>query len=220
MSGDETERADEAAGSPDDTQRRPWIASIIVLWLALVCLGLGALFNYYGTSGADAHAPEQWPADSSISRSLTRATLVMMAHPDCSSTRASVAELARLMADVDGRVEGHVLFLKPPGLADGWEQTDLWSTAEAIPDVTVHRDDAGIEAQRFHGQTSGQVVLYGRDGRLLFQGGVTNVRAHEGPDVGSPAIVAIRENREVEHRDTFVSGCPLFADAKLARGEI
>ena len=38
--------------------------------------------------------------------------------------------------------------------------------------------------QRFGAETSGQTLLYDRDGRLLFSGGTTGSRGHDGDNAG------------------------------------
>ena len=85
----------------------------------------------------------------------------------------------------------YVVFLKPSSMPDGWEQTDLWKTAAALPNATVVRDDDGREAERFGAATSGQTMLYDARGSLLFSGGITGARAHAGDNAGRSAIVAL-----------------------------
>lgn len=184
------------------------------MWLVAVGAGLGVLWNYENTPGAAAAAPDRWPATSQIQRPTDRATLVMLAHPHCPCTRASVGELARLMAQAQGRVTAYVLFTKPPNFSAEWEQTDLWATAAAIPGVYVMRDDHGVEARRFHAATSGQTVLYDKDGDLLFSGGITGGRGHEGDNVGRNAIVLLLTTSEAEQKETPVFGCALFAQGE------
>jgi hypothetical protein len=104
-----------------------------------------------------------------------------------------------------------VLFVKPPGFADEWEKTDLWSSAAAIPGVEVVRDEGGFEALRFRAATSGQATLYDRGGRLLFSGGITGARGHAGDNAGRAAIVSLLAADGVGLRETPVYGCPLFA---------
>ena len=53
-----------------------------------------------------------------------RPTLVMLAHPRCTCTRASLAELAELMARVTQRPKAYVVFIKPGGVAEQWERTE------------------------------------------------------------------------------------------------
>jgi hypothetical protein len=52
-------------------------------------------------------------------------------------------------------------------------------------------------------------ILYGQQGQLLFYGGLTASRGHEGDSAGIAAIQAILDGRQpyVAHADVF--GCPL-----------
>ncbi len=190
------------------------------VWFLTVSAGVAFLWNYENTPGAAAAAaPDQWPANSQIQRATDRATLVMMVHPHCPCTRASVGELARLMAQTQGRVTAYVLFNKPLSLSKDWEQTDLWDAAAAIPGVNIIRDDEGIEARRFHAATSGQTMLYDKDGYLLFSGGITGGRGHEGDNAGRSAIVSLINTNEAEQSETAVFGCALFAQDECQTGK-
>jgi hypothetical protein len=120
-----------------------------------------------------------------------------------------VRELAALMKPLRGRLSAHVLFLQPPGLADDWTRTDLWESAAAIPGVEIVRDRDGVEARRFDAATSGQVVLYGADGALLFNGGITLARGHSGDNVGRDAIIALVRGSAGSSSETPVFGCAL-----------
>jgi hypothetical protein len=187
------------------------------LWLFAISTGMGFLWNYESIPGAAAAAPAQWPADSRIKRAPERATLVMLAHPQCPCTRASMSELARLMTQAQGRVTAYVLFVKPSGFPADWVQTDLLTSAAAIPGVHVVPDDDGAEARRFHAATSGQTMLYDTQGRLLFSGGITRARGHAGDNAGRAAIVSLLTTAEAEQQATPVFGCPLFAHTTECR---
>jgi hypothetical protein len=108
-----------------------------------------------------------------------------------------------------GRVAGRVLFVRPAGLPEGWEQTDTWRTAQAIPGVTVAVDPDGVEAARFGARTSGQVLLYGEDGRLLFSGGITPIRGHGGASAGQERIVSLVTTGRADAATSRVFGCAL-----------
>lgn len=179
------------------------------MWLVAAASGMALMWDYEYSPGAPATAPGRWPAASRLERSPGRATLVMVAHPHCPCTRASVGELARLMARLQGRLTAHVLVVRPPDTPDGWEQTDLWRSAADIPDVAVARDDDGVEMARFGALTSGQVVLYDASGRLLFAGGITASRGHEGDNAGRDAVVALLTGLDAAPRETPVFGCAL-----------
>lgn len=195
------------------------LISACALWLLIIGTGIKMIWNYESTPGVAAAAPERWPAGSRIKPAADRPTLVMLAHPQCPCTRASIGELARLMTQAQGRVTAYVLFVKPPEFSDGWELTDLWASAAAIPGVTVVRDDGGVEAGRFGAATSGQTVLYDAAGGLIFSGGITAARGHAGDNAGRAAVVSLLVNDESEQKETPVYGCPLFAGTECPMGE-
>src|ERR1700736_6047506 len=106
------------------------VALLGVLWLAVVTAGFTVLSIYKSTPGPESGlAPLRWPAQSKVQPSGKRATLVMFAHPRCACTRASIAELAQLMARVRDRLDSYVLFLMPSDVGADWSETDLWSSA-------------------------------------------------------------------------------------------
>jgi hypothetical protein len=185
------------------------LAALGLLWLAGIGAGLKILWRYENAPGVAAAAPRFWPADSRLQRASGRATLVMLAHPHCPCTRASIGELALLMAQCQGRVETQVVFYQPDGFAEDWARTDLWHSAAIIPGVTVQQDTGGIEARRFQAETSGQALLYDAAGRLIFSGGITGSRGHSGDNAGRSAIISLLTKGQAEHNQTFVFGCSL-----------
>jgi hypothetical protein len=190
--------------------RRTWVlAGCGLSWLVSVAAGARIVWDYQTTPGASATAPLRWPAASRVAPAPDRFTLVLIAHPHCPCTRASVTELARLMARLRGRVSAHVLVYRPREFPAGWEHTDVWSGAERIPDVAVHADVDGREAARFGAVTSGQVLLYDASGRRRFDGGITATRGHAGESTGEARIAALVEGRAEEEAGTRVFGCAL-----------
>jgi hypothetical protein len=185
-----------------------WTIAFVV-WSAVVGVGGTLLWKYAATAGAAATPPERWPAQSTIVREAGRATLVMLAHPRCPCTRASVAELAVLMNRIGAQARAHVLFVRPRGVDVGWDKTALWQSAAAIPGVTVHADVAGSEAALFHAVTSGQVIVYDPSGRLVFRGGITGSRGHEGDNVGLMRALALISGGRADRNESKVFGCAL-----------
>jgi hypothetical protein len=191
------------------------------VWLLAAVGGMSVIWRFDNAPGIGAHAPARWPADSILARSTGRPTLVLLAHPRCDCTRASLDELAETLARAGTQPKTYVLFLKPEEFSNGWEQTDSWRQAAAIPDVMVVRDDSGLEARRFGAATSGQTLLYDASGTLLFSGGITAARGHAGDNAGRSELVSLLKsrasapagtlNRGQTARDaTSVFGCPLF----------
>ncbi len=172
--------------------------------------GMAILWRYSLTPGVAGTPPAFWPAQSRLAHKSSSLTLVMVVHPHCPCTRAAVDELEILMAQARGRVDASVVFIRPPGFKNNWIETSLWRAATAIPGVSVAVDD-GREARLFGAATSGQTMVYGRDGRLLFSGGITAARGLYGDSAGASEIAALLD-RPTSHasRQTAVYGCALF----------
>ncbi len=191
-------------------RRRRWLlGAAVAAWLAAALTGTVVLAAYSGGAGAPARAPARWPAGAAIPRADGRFTLVLFAHPKCPCTGASFTELARLMERVGGRVDAHVLFLRPEGTGADWESGPLWARAKRIPGVAVHADRNGDEKARFGAATSGQVLVYDAAGALAFGGGITLGRGHEGDNPGAERIAALVQGAAPERGDAPVFGCPL-----------
>jgi len=189
-----------------------WIAAG-VCWLGLVAAGMSFVMKYDTTPGEPARAPIAWPAGSHLALATDRPTLVMLAHPRCDCTRASLSEIAELLARTTHRPRTYIVFIKPPRTGQEWERTSVWANASAIPGVELVRDDDGREAQRFGVQTSGQVMLFLPDRRLAFSGGTTSARGKTGTNVGRTTLLDLLEGRAAFTSTTPVYGCPLFGPA-------
>ena len=181
---------------------------------AAAAFGFRALLNHEHTPGADGAVPAKWPS-SQLQVGNGRPSLVMLAHPRCPCTRASVGELAQIMARVGDKVNAYVLFYTPEDSDAGWRDSDVQRSASKIPGVTVVADVGGREAQRFGAETSGHTLLFAADGSLLFNGGITLSRGHAGANAGESAIVALVKNEKPARASTFVFGCSLATDQPL-----
>jgi hypothetical protein len=181
-----------------------------LLWIFAVAGGTWAMWSHQSTPGPSANPiTASWPNESIIRLTPNQPNLIMFAHPHCPCTRASIGELALLMAQAQGKVSAHVLFFKPADAPVDWEKSDTWISAESIPGVEVQVDEDGREAARFGSHTSGQSMLYDQQGILLFSGGITDSRGHAGDNAGRSAIVAIVTQGASEQSSTPVFGCAL-----------
>ena len=182
-----------------------------VVWVASLAAGISVLGSYANTPGAVVHAaPAEWPSSSRLTRAPGHPALVLVLHPQCPCSKATVGELAVLMAKTPAMKTTHVLFHRPAGVAHDWHQTGLWSEAAAIPGVTVAVDQHGVEARRFGVATSGHTLLYDGQGRLQFSGGITASRGHAGDNAGRSAVIALLQRRPASRRVTSVFGCSLI----------
>ena len=190
--------------------RKVIFTTIGVIWLMTMGVGIKMLWDYAASEGEAATPPDRWPAACRIQPASDCATLVLLAHPHCPCTRATIRELALLMAKCKGKVIAYVAFYKPAGFADEWERTDLWDAASEIPGVSVLCDEDGSLASCFKASTSGQALLYDSKGELMFAGGITAARGHSGDNFGSAAVVSLVTKQTTEQVGTPVYGCPLF----------
>jgi len=179
---------------------RRWIIPAVLsaaalVWAATVGAAYRAIRLFESTPGQSAIAPVSWPADSSVARADGTWTLVMLVHPHCSCSRASVKELQAVLDKAPRSVRPYVLVYRPHEYAPGWEQTDVYASAKRLPRTTVMVDVDGREAKRFGGFTSGQTFLYDDRGRLRFEGGITSLRGHEGINSGRTGIIRIAQTQ-------------------------
>ena len=183
-------------------------------WACAVAAGLAMMVRYENTPGDSERTPPDWPASSRIARPGGHPSLVLFAHPHCPCTRATMGELARIMARCEGKLDASVVFFYPGNSAPEWKQTTLWREAAAIPGVRVLEDKDGREALRFGAETSGQTMLYDAGGHLLFSGGITASRGHSGDNAGNDAIVSLVNSGRADRKSTPVFGCSL-RDSKV-----
>jgi hypothetical protein len=189
--------------------RRVGVGALVV-WLGAVIAGFAVLLRYSSTpSQADGATPAEWPQSTHLTRVSGRPTLLLFAHPMCPCTRASVAELGRLMPLLGANVAARVVMVRPAESPADWDGSGLWERAATIPGVAVFRDDGGMEAARFQARTSGLTLLYDADGRLRFRGGITELRGHEGESFGAQRILSLVKTGTADRADAPVFGCAL-----------
>jgi len=193
--------------------RKVFLPLVIVIWLCAIGVGLRFVLAYENSPGTVGGVPQTWPGESRLQHSTELPTLVMMVHPHCPCSRASVGELSVLLAQVQGRVNANVVFVRPVGVPEAWEIAELWASVARMPGVKLSVDNDGVEARRFGSSTSGQVMLYNTQGKLLFSGGITASRGHSGENDGRSAIVALLTQGHAATAKTPVFGCQLFVTA-------
>jgi hypothetical protein len=201
----------ESRAEADYFRVRALYVAAFLLWATCVGSGLARLWDYENGPGVAASAPGTWPENEVIPPPNRRATLVLLIHPQCSCSQATIAELERLQAHVDDEIDTYVLMLSPSGAGRDWVRSPLWRKAAAIRGVTIIADHGGRQAARFGGFTSGQALLYDASARLVFSGGITASRGHEGDNAGRSAIERLARQERADRRSTFVFGCALFA---------
>ncbi len=208
--------ADTAIAQSTTCCKRRWArhlaAAGLALWGIFTAVGFAAMLTYTNTSGPVTATPVAWPEGTWLQRDSTRANLVVVLHPRCPCSRATLTELEVILRHCRERVTTHVLFLKPDGFSDESVQSALWHTAVELPDVLVRADEKGQTARRFGATTSGHVALFAADGRRLFHGGITLGRGHQGDNLGRRAVIDLLTGATAQETEHVVFGCPLFSD--------
>lgn len=182
------------------------LAVALTLWGLTIVVALFAIVVFDARPAETGHAPPMWPSSTSVHRAPGRYALVMTAHPRCACTRASLRELERLMARIGSQTDATVVFVGGVPAGGG----DLHAAARGIAHVDVLDDVGRTEAKRFGAATSGSVALYDGEGHLVYEGGLTASRGHEGESVGAAAIrsrVLHADTRAASHASVF--GCRL-----------
>lgn len=134
--------------------------------------------------------------------------LLMFLHPGCSCSQASLAELSRIMGRKDN-VTAQIVFMKTKKLNSLLANNELIKKARLLPRTKLIFDEDGVEAQMFGALTSGQTFLYHSTRGLLFSGGLTAARGHEGKSLGSESIEQLL-NHKPSRNIASVFGCDMF----------
>ena len=195
---------------------RVGLAVVLALWITILVGGITATARWEGQPGDSFEAPSTWPSDTTVSLTPGSWTLILFAHPRCPCTRASLHELERIVSRSETPLSAQVLFCVPDGAPPRWEDSGLWSLAQAIPGLRVSADAGGLEARRFGARTSGDVLLYDPVRQLRFHGGITLLRGHQGTSRGFTDVLALLRGSQESCCASPVFGCGLFDEAAAA----
>src|SRR5688572_12759701 len=108
------------------TGRRGFWVFACLAWAAAVVVGLGAMWSYENRPGVSATAPERRVGPTADSNSSIAPLLVVLAHPRCPCTGATIDELAELMSRASGNLHARVYFYQPKEADVSWPRTPLW----------------------------------------------------------------------------------------------
>jgi hypothetical protein len=152
-----------------------------------------------------------------IERSPDRPTLVVCLHPKCPCSRATLAEIERLLARpavAATHPEVLAVLTIPADGDDSWTSAKIVQRCRRLPESRVEFDRGGRIAAAFGAATSGEVLLFDAAGARLFAGGVTVSRGQEGRSSGGDALAALLEGTPSTTASTPVFGCRLVASPK------
>ena len=159
-----------------------------LLWIAPPRAARSTCSSNESRPAARSAVAQVWPERLGLERNAGGFSLVMAVHPKCPCTRASVAELNKLMLGWGRRVHAIALVTKPFELPDLWSESDVTARLREIPNVEVVRDFGGAKADAFGAEQLRADAALRRRGRLVLEGGITALRGHEGPSIGGEAL--------------------------------
>ncbi len=199
---------------PAINRRTIIVASVI--WLSCIAAFIPSLLDHMAKPGANAVLNlETWPSISPISPAEDGQTLLLFAHPQCPCTLATLAELERLLVYPIPTQFHAILVLPVPedhahNQATATNHSAVLNYASQIPGLTVTIDNEAEITRAFGIRTSGHCLLYGKDKTLLYSGGLTPLRGHEGPCEGNIALSQCLIGKIPASRYAPVFGCALY----------
>lgn len=199
----------DVAATPRPGRCRALLRGTLVAgWGALAVAGFIALASIDAVPAPEDDAPERWPAESRLRPAEDRPSLLVFLHPRCPCSRATAAQLERLLAGRTERVSARAVLATWPG--DGAADAGgLRTRLESVTGLEVVEDPEGVEAARFGATASGAALFYDATGRLRFRGGLTPTRGHVGPSAGADAVEALLCGRGPSVAAAPVFGCGL-----------
>lgn len=197
----------------------PRLPTAIALWAVGLAAALAYLGDYAASEGDAGEPPRQWLDEAPWLQAESGGTLVMFAHPRCPCTRASLRELAIILAARPSFGRVYIAFQRPEDADAGWSDSMIVRQAAALSGVEVVWDVGGVAAASFGAKTSGHVLVYDEHGELSFSGGVTGLRGHDGWNLGRASVAALGDGSAPIVDRTAVFGCPLLCSDVVATSE-
>ncbi len=178
--------------------RRVALGALALAWVAAVGFGWNLAMKYETTPGEPSRR-----VDHPATKSSTPFSCVIVAHPLCPCTKATLRAMREVVETYPGKFSCHVVFAGSDATALGVN----WELAKAIPGATLDSVSPEAARKRFDAHTSGQTFAFDSTGKLLFSGGITGSRGLDDPRF------ALNIFRELLKGKTFsptpVYGCAL-----------
>lgn len=186
----------------------------VLAWVAWLSAIGGSVFWINDYAATPGEAPTEtliaWPEGTALGPLGDRGRLILFAHPRCPCTRATIRNLERtlLSPEIGERAPALTFVFWTPETS--WRETDIVAIAGEVSGAKVVFDEDGALTRSFGATTSGHATLFGRKGELVFAGGLTATRAHEGPSPGTQALEAWMRGEEPRVRRAPTFGCPIL----------
>ena len=199
------------------------VLKIVLLWVCPIAFVFGSwvLTDYSYRPGAvgslvtDLSTVEEFAElNCDIELGSKATTLILFYHPHCPCTKATVDNLRQTVARYSKQTRVVAFGFCPDEKPDTWISSPLTSALRRLK-ANIFADKDGEFCSRFGITTSGHVLAYGDDGRLLFSGGITSGRGHEGLCPATRDLNLRTSGRSSERVDWPVFGCPIIKSEDL-----
>lgn len=193
---------------------RTRLTLLCAVWMGVVAALIVRTERRDNDAGDPGASPALWPQGTTLVRAPEGHTLVMVAHPKCPCTAASLEELDRVLREATSPVRAYVLLVRPAGAGVDFERGASFERARTIEDAQPVVDVDGREAALFGGRTSGHVVAFDLVGRQRFAGGLTPARGRSGDGPGRRALLALLQGPSASPSTASspVFGCPVVEE--------
>lgn len=184
----------------------------LILWVLMAGSGAVFLTHHALTPGQGPKPRAEWPAQTALGPIGSSDRLLIFAHPKCPCTRSTIRNLKSILAELQRGVHApriEFVFWRPD---PSWGESSTITTVRELEGVALRYDDGGVLTRAFGAHTSGHAFLYAADGQLLFSGGLTPSRAHEGPAAGTAALLARARGGRIAEPAAPVYGCPILGE--------
>ncbi|MFN3192827.1 MAG: RedB [Aureliella sp.] len=144
--------------------------------------------------------------------------LFVFYHPRCPCTQSTARNLAKISAFLRNDVNLTAFAYVPAEANESWLETSTTREFAGIPGCTIALDSEAKMSRLFEVHTSGHVLLYGHRGELLFSGGITPSRGHEGDCRSGNDLVRLI-NDGLGSKDVPVEwpsfGCRIYSEEEI-----
>ena len=209
--------------------KSPFRAILVTTWTILTFVCFLIVMPSIGNDPCySRELASKWPNSTNLTKVSNSGHLVVFAHPYCPCTRTTLRNLDEL-TDLT-KINVSVVQLRNASLES--LRSPIPSIARIVQENNwiLIPDYEGTQANIFGAKTSGECLLYAPNGDLLFAGGITVSRGHQGENVGLATLkelvhqIASTPKRSVnatkeksssesnKYAQFPTCGCPLFGE--------
>lgn len=137
-------------------------------------------------------------------------TILLFYHPKCPCTLASARCLARLASRFNGSPNFYAYAYCPAEEPDTWIASSTTDELRTINNVTIFPDRNAEKCKQFGVRISGHILVYNSAGKLVFSGGITPYRGHEGGSMAAMDFIQHANGKVLEPSCWPTFGCSIL----------